>query len=437
MAAEPLEHDEVKALYRRLRPGPHGLDRDREQVLRHQRTRLMGAMIEAVAQRGYGGVTVQQLVALAGVSKRSFYEHFSSKEDCFLATFDTLGGAAIQRLSVAYARRADEETRLHTLLDWVLANIARKPKEAHLRMIDVFAAGPAARRRVAGMRARAERVVASSLPPSMARGSPIVPKAIAGGLWHVACSSLLRGEQARLPKHADELYAWASSYEDPAEALGRPPEPTGARVLPLVCGHPSGTERRRLQRAALELAGRHGWSAVTYAALLTLADVTERDFAAHYQCMDDCFLDALDLVAAELLAAMLTAARYAPRDWPSTVRAALEALLDCAIEDPALVKVAFLEALSGGPLAAAKIGCLLDRFAGFLERSAPAGARSSPVVSRAIVGAVWGVVHDYVSAGAIECLPGLAPHLTYLVLAPAIGAQAALEAAVAARQTAA
>ena len=57
-------------------------------MARNQRGRLQGAMVEAVARHGFGETTLRELVSLAGVSKSTFYEHFKSKQDCFLATFD-------------------------------------------------------------------------------------------------------------------------------------------------------------------------------------------------------------------------------------------------------------------------------------------------------------------------------------------------------------
>ena len=58
-------------------------------------------MVRAVAAEGYDAVTVRLLIALAGVSRRSFYEQFAGKQDCFLATFDE-----IARQHLATARRA-------------------------------------------------------------------------------------------------------------------------------------------------------------------------------------------------------------------------------------------------------------------------------------------------------------------------------------------
>ena len=58
-------------------------------VLASQRGRMLGAMADAVATKGYAGTTVADVVAGAGVSRKTFYEHFSDKEECFLAGFDT------------------------------------------------------------------------------------------------------------------------------------------------------------------------------------------------------------------------------------------------------------------------------------------------------------------------------------------------------------
>ena len=71
-------------LYERLPHGPHRSSA--EAVLRNQRARMHGAMVEAVAMHGYERTSVKQVVGLAGVSRRSFYEQFANKQECFLAT---------------------------------------------------------------------------------------------------------------------------------------------------------------------------------------------------------------------------------------------------------------------------------------------------------------------------------------------------------------
>lgn len=68
--------------------GHHGLSR--EQVEESQRERLLAGIVTAVAAGGYKATTINQIVKAASVSSRAFYEHFESKEDCFLAAFEAI-----------------------------------------------------------------------------------------------------------------------------------------------------------------------------------------------------------------------------------------------------------------------------------------------------------------------------------------------------------
>ena len=85
-------------------------------MARNQRGRLQGAMVEAVARHGFADTTLRELVSLAGVSKSTFYEHFESKQDCFLATFDYIGLEVERRVDEAVdwpERPAREDHRRH------------------------------------------------------------------------------------------------------------------------------------------------------------------------------------------------------------------------------------------------------------------------------------------------------------------------------------
>ena len=88
MATDDPAARPIKPLFPRLASGPGQMTP--EGVARHQKARLQGAMVEAVARHGFAGTTLRELVALAGVSKTTFYEHFECKQDCFLATFDEI-----------------------------------------------------------------------------------------------------------------------------------------------------------------------------------------------------------------------------------------------------------------------------------------------------------------------------------------------------------
>lgn len=67
----------------RLRSRPSGLPRGR--VTEIQRSRMLAAALEAVEEVGYGRMTVAQVISRAKVSRKTFYDVFADREDCFLA----------------------------------------------------------------------------------------------------------------------------------------------------------------------------------------------------------------------------------------------------------------------------------------------------------------------------------------------------------------
>lgn len=116
----------------------------REVVERSQRDRLLEATAAAVAERGYASTSVADVLVRAGVSRKTFYEHFANKEACFLAAFE-LGVdrvmAAIDA-EIAAAEHPFEAAVRGTgaYLDWLGGN----PAWARTFLIEVLAAGPAA-----------------------------------------------------------------------------------------------------------------------------------------------------------------------------------------------------------------------------------------------------------------------------------------------------
>src|SRR5918997_3250209 len=111
---------------RRLPRGTHGLDRD--VVEASQRTRLLEAVGRTVAERGYAAATIDDVVRGAGVSKKTFYEHFRDKEDCFLAAYEAASDELLARVREAHASREGwlERTRagIVAYLRWLAAEPA-------------------------------------------------------------------------------------------------------------------------------------------------------------------------------------------------------------------------------------------------------------------------------------------------------------------------
>jgi len=106
-----------------------------------QRERLVVAMLMAASELGYRETNVQDVIDRAGVSRPTFYEHFSNKEDCFLAAFDTSAARLRSKVDTA-ARQGGEEWRdrlrcsLQALLDFAIA----EPETARTLIVEARAA---------------------------------------------------------------------------------------------------------------------------------------------------------------------------------------------------------------------------------------------------------------------------------------------------------
>src|SRR5689334_4382607 len=110
---------------RELPRGPHRLTR--ETVMESQRGRMLDAMAQAVAEKGYPATTVADVIARAGVSRKTFYEQFRDKEDCFLAAYDTGVDLLLGTLREAGADAPDLLTRARARTRAYLETLAEEP----------------------------------------------------------------------------------------------------------------------------------------------------------------------------------------------------------------------------------------------------------------------------------------------------------------------
>lgn len=150
----------------RLPRGRHGLSR--AEVATAQRDRLMLAMAEVMADRGYVGTSVADVIACAGVSRETFYQRFDSKLDCFLASFDAAAEVLFAPLvaqvgDVAVEDGPDVLHRFDALLGAYLHGLATRPAHARLFLVEVYAAGPDAIARRVALQATISEAVASLL----------------------------------------------------------------------------------------------------------------------------------------------------------------------------------------------------------------------------------------------------------------------------------
>jgi AcrR family transcriptional regulator len=78
-------------------------------VRESQRGRLIQAVWDVVAQKGFADTTVTDIVSRARCSRNAFYEFFSDKEDCFLAACDGNNGELLELLYAEAAAATWEE----------------------------------------------------------------------------------------------------------------------------------------------------------------------------------------------------------------------------------------------------------------------------------------------------------------------------------------
>lgn len=135
--AEAPEADAAAAV--RLPPGRHGLPADL--VRAHQRLRLLGAATAALAEQGYGRITATRVTELAGVSSRTFYQHFEDLWACLLAAYENEAGRLCGEIEAACAAlvekrgpvaEADRRGRACTGIAAALGFLAAEPDVARL-----------------------------------------------------------------------------------------------------------------------------------------------------------------------------------------------------------------------------------------------------------------------------------------------------------------
>jgi AcrR family transcriptional regulator len=429
----------IAPLYKRLPHGPHRLPRN--EVIRHQRARIHGAMVEAVHRNGYERTSIKEVIGLAGVSRRSFYELFANKQECFLATFDVIAGHEIQRMENAYAAsEGGLADRLSAPYEALAEQAAQNRKGATLALLEAQTAGAPGTLRLRRATTICERMLAQSFAdaPDAARLPAPVVRGIAGGL-HGALGSALRDQDSEQPTRSDEMLRWTLQFQTPGaasmETLLFPRVRRRMREISLASAHHAHPqmngelardERGRLLHQALRLAALHDYRELTAPQIADEARVPIDAFLELFVGRDDCYLAALETIGEQLLGILADRERSGG-DWPAAVRLMLSDLLSYLGANPLYARTIAQEAFTAGSEAVRDTLELSEQIAARLtERAPPAPGRAFALAG--IAGAILHTVRCQVVSGRIQLLGVLSDHLSYVVLAPFIGADAALAA---------
>ncbi len=119
-------------------------DRDRGGVAEIQRLRMIAALAEVSRERGVLATTVAHIVARSGVSRRTFYEVFEDREDCFGAAFDRAVEQAARRVVPAFCEGRAWRERMRGGLGALLEFLEDEPDLGALCVVDALGGGPRA-----------------------------------------------------------------------------------------------------------------------------------------------------------------------------------------------------------------------------------------------------------------------------------------------------
>ena len=427
-------------IFPRLPAGPAA--HSPERAAAHRRGRLKGAMVAAVARNGYPAVTIDELVALAGISKSDFYESFSSKEECFLAAFEEVVDLGTEAVRSAFLEAPEPRQSLLAGIGAFGAALVKRNDAMSLAIVDSLSLGTAA----LGPRERAEARFSELMRQSL-RGaagqerevSELVIRGLVGGMRRVAYRCLRDRQPQRFGEHREELVEWSLGY-------GRRPAGTSAPRSPLAEGSqfqlrapapgreevPGWAEppasplsraklepRERIIRAVARLAAAGGYASLSMPAIAAAAAVSNRSFYREFPNKQEAFLAAYDALAERAFRHAVSAFGEG-QSWPESVAAALAATLGFIAADPLFARLAFFELAAAGPAGRDHADRSTQRFIGFLSPAAlPDQVKPLPeVIVEAIGGGIWTVIQVEINAGRSASLPELGPQLTDFALAP-------------------
>jgi AcrR family transcriptional regulator len=181
----------------RLLAGRHALPR--EQVAGIQRARILSAMVEVAAEHGFIGASVGRVVKRAGVSRRTFYDLFDGREDCFLAALDWGVEQIAAQVAGAYAQESSWRDGVRAALASLLVFFDSEPQLARVCVVEALAGGPLVLRRRARVMQRLTDALDAGAPSARGISQPrlLTAEAVIGAAFSVIHSRVALDGQAR------------------------------------------------------------------------------------------------------------------------------------------------------------------------------------------------------------------------------------------------
>jgi len=446
----------------RLPRGPHSLSR--EQVAANQRMRIGMAMLETIGEKGYVASTVSEVVARAGVSRKAFYQHFTGKEECFLATYDVIVEEGRRRVARTFSEAREGSNRTETAIRALFMAAIENRDALRLAITEITAVGPAGiERRETAITAYGQLIRDSLAPemggPQSGAMSDTTMRAVVGGLNRVLVVCLQSGRGAKPLELVPDLARWATAYHPLPKSLqasiaersrgtraqgapwggrspgGRAPGTLSPRVpvdrRRTAHGASRGfvvhNQRERILDAVTNLTAANGYGALTVEDIASEAAISLQAFYEHFESKEDAFLVAYELGHTRGLDIVERAVATAP-DWRTGVRDGIFSLTEYLASEPAFAQLALLGTTVATPRAIKLSDRGVSAYAQLLApgfEEVPKSKRPPAIAIDAIAGGLHEIFLHYAAHGRLHELPEITPDATYIALAPFVGPQEA------------
>jgi AcrR family transcriptional regulator len=201
----------------RLPRGRHGLPR--AFIVENQRERILAGVAEAIAEKGFRAVSVEDVVRRSGVSRRTFYSLFTDKEEAFFASFDAVNAHVQASMAKAFLSADEWPEQVRRGLGALLEFVGREPAFAKMGFVEMAAAGPEGQRRHDASLMGFELFLQPGLALAKHPVPSYVPRMVGGGISELLTSHVLRGEGSVVSELLPAaVYLCLVSYLGPAAA---------------------------------------------------------------------------------------------------------------------------------------------------------------------------------------------------------------------------
>jgi AcrR family transcriptional regulator len=413
------------------------------------RERILTAIAELVGHGAYTTTTVAQISKNAGVSTATFYLMFESKEHCFLEAYENVAGELLGQLE--RNARASEPSKLwHGALDAVFDLAASRPETMLLltaeAQLSTRSAVEARDQLVADIESTIERRRDGRGP---ARSPDVPSKALIGATLRLLVRRL-RGAHTDLEELREGLVRWIDSYQrtgpprwqalTPAREVRAGPPNFSAGLVPpsrpsrgrtrLSAEQVAENQRQRILHAAASVTAEKGYAETTVADIVASAGLAREVFYRHFRDKQDAFMNAYE-TGFQTLMALAVGAFYTSTDWPERIWRALRAYTDFMANFPNFAHLGMVESHTVSPELVARVDERVMAFTFFLQEGNDYRDDERPtepsVAAEAIAMAMYEITSHLIRHGRNDDLPGLLPLMSYIVLAPYTGAEAACE----------